>query len=88
VGASVEGELHLVMDVIVSHPIQCLLLFVLLLFLSKRIAGGHYPGVVTKWMTVSYRYMPMDLIGRLMMRPPIHQLDLEFCFILRVPFSC
>jgi hypothetical protein len=47
VGDSVEGELHLVMDAIVSYPIQCLLFFVLLLFPFKRIDGGHCPGMVT-----------------------------------------
>jgi hypothetical protein len=31
VGAFVEGELHLIMDAIVSYPIQCLLFLVLLL---------------------------------------------------------
>jgi hypothetical protein len=46
VGASVEGELHRVMDVIVSYPIQILLLFVLFIFLFKRIVGGHFPGMV------------------------------------------
>jgi hypothetical protein len=125
-GASVEGELHLAMDSIVSYPIQFLLFFVLFIFLFKRIVGGHCPGLVTSgdsithknfmkmrgltrddtpfllampprpttlvlvtiWMTLSYHYMPMNLIGWLMMRPPIHQLDIEFYFILWVPFSC
>jgi hypothetical protein len=35
VGASEEGELHLVMDANVSKPIQCLLSFILLFFLSR-----------------------------------------------------
>ena len=41
-------------------------------------------------LVVSYRYMPMDLIGWLVMRPPILQLGLDFlffngslCFLLR-----
>jgi hypothetical protein len=36
VGASEEGELHLVMDANVSKPIQCLLYFILLFFLSRN----------------------------------------------------
>jgi hypothetical protein len=37
VGASEEGELHLVMDANVSKPIQCLFyIFILLLFLSRE----------------------------------------------------
>jgi hypothetical protein len=35
-GAYVEGELHLVMDAIVSYPIQFLLLFVLFLLFSSE----------------------------------------------------
>jgi hypothetical protein len=35
VGASEEGELHLVMDANVSKPIQAFYLFILLLFLSR-----------------------------------------------------
>jgi hypothetical protein len=36
VGASEEGELHLVMDANVSKPIQCVFtFFILLLFLSR-----------------------------------------------------
>ena len=53
-GAFVEGELHLVMDAIVSYPIQCLLVFVLLLFLFERIVGGHCPGVVTSGDNVTH----------------------------------
>ena len=59
-GASVEGELHLVMDVIVSYPIQCLLLFVLLLLIFKRIVGGHCPSMVTSGDSVTHkRFMEM-----------------------------
>jgi hypothetical protein len=36
VDAFVEGELHLVMDSIVSYPIQFLFLFVFLIFLSRK----------------------------------------------------
>jgi hypothetical protein len=32
-------------------------------------------------MVVSYRYMPMDLIGWLVMRPPILQLGLDLLFL-------
>ena len=54
--ASIEGEIHLVMDAIVSYPIQCLLLFVLLIFLFKRIDGGHCPGMVTSGDNVTHKY--------------------------------
>ena len=43
--------MHLVMD-----AIQCLLFFVLLLFLFKRIAGGHCPGVVTSGDSVTHKH--------------------------------
>jgi hypothetical protein len=56
VGASVEGELHLVMDAIVSYPIQCLLFFVLLLFLFKGKAGGHCPSVVTSGDIITHKH--------------------------------
>ena len=52
-GASVEGELHLVMDAIVSYPIQCLFTLCLNSFSFKRIAGGHCPGVVTSGDSVT-----------------------------------
>jgi hypothetical protein len=35
---------------------------------------SHYPGLVTIYMVMSYRYMSMVIIGWLVMRPPIHQL--------------
>jgi hypothetical protein len=56
VGASVEGELHLVMDAIVSYLIQCILLFVLLLFLFKIIVVGHCPGVVTSGDIITHKH--------------------------------
>jgi hypothetical protein len=43
-GASVKGELHLIMDVIVSYPIQCLL-FLLLLFLVFFLFNGKVEGL-------------------------------------------
>ena len=55
-GASVEGEMHLIMDAIVSYPIQCLLLLVLLLFLFKGKVGGHCPGVVTNGDNVTHKH--------------------------------
>jgi hypothetical protein len=65
VGASVEGEIHLVMDAIVSYPIQCLLLFVLLLFLFKRIVGGHYRGLVISGDNVTHKhFMEMRRLAR------------------------
>jgi hypothetical protein len=57
VGAFIEGELHLVMDAIVSLPIQCLLLFVFFLFLFKRIVGGHCLGVVTSGDSVTRKHL-------------------------------
>jgi hypothetical protein len=56
VGVSIKSELHLVMDAIVSWPIQCLLLFVLLLFLFKRIVGGYCPSVVTSGDNVTHKH--------------------------------
>ena len=47
VGASEEGELHLVMDENVSKPIQCLLPLYLIAFSFKRLVRGHFPSVVT-----------------------------------------
>jgi hypothetical protein len=65
VGASIEGELHLVMDAIVSYPIQCLLFFVLLFFLFKKIAGGHCPNVVTSGDNVTHKhFMEMRRLSR------------------------
>jgi hypothetical protein len=55
VGTSVEGEMHLVMDAIVSYPIQCILIFVLFIFIYKRIAEGHFPGVVTSGDNVAHK---------------------------------
>jgi hypothetical protein len=58
VGAFVEGELHLIMDVIVSKPIQCLLFLVLLLFLLcfKGKARGHCLGLVTRGDSVTHKH--------------------------------
>jgi hypothetical protein len=56
VGGFVEGKLHLVMDVVVSYPIQFLLLFVLFLFLFNRIDGGHCPSVVTSGDSVTHKH--------------------------------
>jgi hypothetical protein len=57
----VEGELHLIMDAIVSYPIQCLLFFIFIafgLFLScfKGRAGGHCPGLVTGGDNVTHKH--------------------------------
>jgi hypothetical protein len=57
-GASIEGELHLIVDAIVSYPIQCLLFLVLLLlvfFLFKGKAEGHCPSLVTKGDNVTHK---------------------------------
>jgi hypothetical protein len=58
VGASVEGELHLIMDAIVSYPIQCLLFLVLLLFLLcfKGRVEGHCPGLVTRGDSITHKH--------------------------------
>jgi hypothetical protein len=56
VGAFEEGELHLVMDAIVSYPIQCLFNFYLISFYFKRIARRHYPGVVTSGDNVTHKH--------------------------------
>ena len=58
-GASIEGELHLIMDVIISQLIQCLLFIVLLLFglfLFKGKAGGHCVGMVTRGDSVTHKH--------------------------------
>jgi hypothetical protein len=65
VGASVEGELHLVMDSIVLYPIQCLLFFVLFLFLFNRIVGGHCLSVVTNGDSITHNhFMEMRRLAR------------------------
>jgi hypothetical protein len=56
VGSSIEGEFHLIMDAIFSYPIQCLLFFVLFLFLFMRIAGGHCLGMVTSGDSVNHKH--------------------------------
>jgi hypothetical protein len=55
-GASEEGELHLVMDANVSKPIQCLLSFYLIAFSFKRLVRGHCPGVVTSGDNVTHKH--------------------------------
>ena len=55
-GASVEGEMYLVMDAIVSYPIQFLLIFFLFIFLFKRIARGHCPGIITSGENVTHTH--------------------------------
>jgi hypothetical protein len=79
VGDFVEGELHLIMDAIVSYPIQCLLFLVLLLFLFcfKGRAEGHYSGLVTRGDSVTHKhFMEMRRLARdespfLLAIPPI-----------------
>jgi hypothetical protein len=58
--AFVEGELHLVMDEIVSYPIRCLFTLCLIDFSFKRIVGGHYPGVVTSGDNITHKHF-MDM---------------------------
>jgi hypothetical protein len=65
VGASIEGKLHLVMDSIVSYPIQLLLFFVLLIFIFKRIVGGHCLGMVTSGDNVTHKnFIEMRRLAR------------------------
>jgi hypothetical protein len=54
--ASVEGELHLVMDEIVYYPIQCLFNLCLIDFSFKRIVGGHRLGVVTSGDNITHKH--------------------------------
>jgi hypothetical protein len=56
VGASVQGELHLVMDAIVSCTIQCLFTLCIIAFSFKRIAGGHCLDVVTSGDNVTHKH--------------------------------
>jgi hypothetical protein len=55
VGASVEGEMHLVMDASVSYPIQFIFTLCLISFSFKRTVGGHCPGVVTSGDNVTHK---------------------------------
>jgi hypothetical protein len=55
-GAFVEGEMHLIMDSIISYPIQCILFLVLLIFLFKGKFGGHSPGVVTRGDNITHKH--------------------------------
>jgi hypothetical protein len=65
VGASVEGELQIVMDAIVSYPIQFLFTLFLISFSFKRIAGGHSPDVVTSGDIVTHKhFMEMRRLAR------------------------
>jgi hypothetical protein len=56
VGASEEGELHLVMDANVSNPIQFLLPFYLIDFSFKRLVRGHCTVVVTSGDNVTHKH--------------------------------
>jgi hypothetical protein len=56
VDASEEGEMHLVMDAIVSYPIQCPFNSYLISFSFKRIDGGHFPSVVTSGDNVTRKH--------------------------------
>ena len=56
VGASVEGELHLVMDANVSEPIQFILPFYLIDFYFKRLVRGHCPDVMTSGDNVTHKH--------------------------------
>jgi hypothetical protein len=65
VGASIEGELHLIMDASVSYPIQFLFNLCLISFSFKRIVGGHFPGMVTSGDNVTNKhFMEMRRLDR------------------------
>jgi hypothetical protein len=53
---TIEGELNLVMDEIVSYPIQCIFTLCLINFYFKRIVGGHCPSVVTNGDSVTHKH--------------------------------
>jgi hypothetical protein len=55
-GASEEGEFHLVMDANVSNPIQFLLHFYLFDFYFKRPVRGHFPRMVTSGDNVTHKH--------------------------------
>jgi hypothetical protein len=57
-GDFVEGELYLIMDSIVSYPIQYILFLFLFIFLFKVKYGGHCLGMVTKGVTSSASHRP------------------------------
>jgi hypothetical protein len=48
--------MYIFIDAIVSYPIECLLIFVLFLFLFNRIVGGHCPSVVTSGDNVTCKH--------------------------------
>jgi hypothetical protein len=48
--------MHLVMDEIVSYPIQCPFTVCLIDFSFKRIVGGHCPGVVTSGDNITHKH--------------------------------
>jgi hypothetical protein len=54
VGASEEGELHLVMDANVSKPIQCLLIFLSYFFFFQE----------NSWGTLSWHFTEMRRLAR------------------------
>ena len=55
-GASEEGELHLVMNANVSKPIHALLSFNLIAFSFKRLVRGHFPSMVTSGDNVTHKH--------------------------------
>ena len=64
-GASKEGEMHLVMDENVSKPIHAFLYFYLIDFSFKILVRGHCPGVVTSGDNVTHKhFMEMRRLSR------------------------
>jgi hypothetical protein len=56
VGASEEGELHLVMDENFSKTIQYILPFYLISFYFKRLVRGDFLGMVTSHDNVTHKH--------------------------------
>ena len=64
-GASKEGELHLVMDENVSKPMHAFYILYFIDFSFKRLVGGYYPGVVTIGGNVTHKhFMEMRRLDR------------------------
>ena len=52
-GASIERDLHLIMD---AHSIPFILTLIAFDFLFKGKVGGHYPRMVTKGDSVTHKH--------------------------------
>jgi hypothetical protein len=70
VGASEEGEMHLVMDANFSKPIHAFYLYSYCFFSFKRLVRGHCPGVVTSGGNVTHKHFTEMRRLALVMTPP------------------